>query len=71
MKTSFEKRNNGYQYDRTYTTNHDISILGDEVPKDLPPAEPHYLQSQIAADYKDDTEESVGSAEDYLKYKNF
>jgi hypothetical protein len=71
MKISFEKRNNGYQYDRTYTTNHEIAIEGDEVPSDLPPAEPHYLQSQIAAEYKDDTEESVGTAEDYLKYKNF
>ena len=71
MKILFEKRNNGYEYDRTYTSNHAIGIEGDEVPKDLPPAEPHYLQSQIAADYKEDTEESVGSAEDYLKYKNF
>ncbi|MBC7712698.1 MAG: hypothetical protein H7177_05140, partial [Rhizobacter sp.] len=71
MKASFEKRNNGYQYDRTYTSNHAIPIEGDAVPADLPPAEPHYLQSQIAADYRDDVEESVGTAEDYLKYKNF
>jgi DNA mismatch repair ATPase MutL len=71
MKISFEKRNNGYQYDRTYTSNHEIPIEGDEVPGNLPPAEPHYLQSQIAADYKEDIEESVGTAEDYLKYKNF
>jgi hypothetical protein len=67
----FEKRNNGYMPDRTYTSNHAIPIEGDAVPKDLPPAEPHLLQSQIAADYKEDDEESVGTAEDYLKYKNF
>lgn len=71
VKTLFEKRNNGYQYDRTYTSNHEIPVEGDPVPADLPPAEPHYLQSQIAADYSGDTEESVGTAEDYLKYKNF
>ncbi|MBY0414029.1 MAG: hypothetical protein K2Q18_07680 [Bdellovibrionales bacterium] len=70
MRTSFEKRNNGYQYDRTYTSNHEIPVEGDSVPSDIPPAEPHYLQSQIAADYSGDVEESVGTAEDYLKYKN-
>ena len=69
--TLFEKRNNGYQYDRTYTTNHAIPIEGDIVPSDLAPAEPHLLQSQIAADYSGDEEESVGTAEDYLKYKGF
>ena len=71
VKTLFEKRNNGYQYDRIYTTNHEISIEGDAVPEDLAPAEPHLLQSQIAADYSGDVEESVGTAEDYLKYKGF
>jgi len=71
VKTLFEKRNNGYQYDRIYTTNHEIPVEGDAVPEDLPPAEPHLLQSQIAADYSGDVEESVGTAEDYLKYKGF
>ena len=71
VMTLFEKRNNGYQYDRTYTSNHAIPIEGDVVPGDLPPAEPHLLRSQIAADYSEDIEESVGSADDYLKYKGF
>jgi hypothetical protein len=71
VQTLFEKRNNGYMPDRTYTSNHAISIEGDAVPSDLPPAEPHLLQSQIKADYSGDEEESVGTAEDYLKYKNF
>lgn len=69
VKVLFEKRNNGLSNDRTYTSNHELPIEGDEVPGDLPPAEPHYLQSQKAADYSNDTEESVGTAEDYLKYK--
>lgn len=71
VKNLFEKRNNGYQYDRIYTTNHEIPVEGDAVPANLPPAEPHLLQSQIAADYSGDVEESVGTAEDYLKYKGF
>jgi hypothetical protein len=70
VRAMFEKRNNGLQYDRTYTSNHEIGIEGDPVPNDLPPAEPHFLQSQIAADYSEDKEESVGTADDYLKYKN-
>nr|BDT28239.1 hypothetical protein BHI3_17050 [Bacteriovorax sp. HI3] len=70
VKVLFEKRNNGYQNDRIYTTNHELPIEGDVVPEDLPPAEPHLLQSQINCDYSDDTEESVGTAEDYLRYKN-
>ncbi len=70
IKVLFEKRNNGYQNDRIYTTNHELPIEGDVVPEDLPPAEPHLLQSQINCDYSEDTEESVGTAEDYLRYKN-
>lgn len=70
VKTIFEKRNNGYQNDRTYTSNHELPIEGDVVPDDLPPAEPHLLQSQINCDYSEDTEESIGTAEDYLRYKN-
>ena len=70
VRTLFEKRNNGLAPDRIYTSNHELSIEGDEVPKDLAPAEPHLLQSQISADFAEDKEESVGTAEDYLKYKN-
>ena len=40
--TLFEKRNNGYQYDRIYTTNHAIAVEGDIVPADarLLPGDP-------------------------------
>lgn len=70
VRDLFEKRNNGYQYDRIYTQNHSLPIEGDIVPNDIAPAEPHLLQSQISADFAGDTEESVGTADDYLKYKN-
>lgn len=70
VKDLFEKRNNGYQYDRTYTSNHEIPVEGELVASDVVAEDPHLLQSQIQANYMDDTEESVGSLEDYLKYKN-
>lgn len=66
----FEKRNNGLRPDTIYTTNHQITdeekivVSADQV------EDPHFLQSQQAADYSGDTEESVGTVDDYLKYKN-
>lgn len=65
----FEKRNNGLRPDTIYTTNHEI-IEGTVVVPAEEIEDPHFLQSQRAADYSADTEESVGTADDYLKYKN-
>lgn len=70
VRELFEKRNNGYQNDRIYTTNHELPIEGDKVPEDLIPEDPHLLQSQVNCDFSNDTEESIGTAEDYLRYKN-
>jgi hypothetical protein len=66
----FEKRNNGLRPDNIYTTNHDITEVGEVPGPDAPPEDPHFLQSQKSADYSGDTEESVGNADDYLRYKN-
>lgn len=66
----FEKRNNGLRPDTIYTTNHEITETGEVPGPDAPPEDPHYLQSQKSADYSGDTEESVGNADDYLRYKN-
>lgn len=66
----FEKRNNGLHPDNIYTTNHEIPTVGDNPPPENEPADPHFLHSQKIADFKEDKEESVGTAEDYLKYKN-
>ncbi|MGZ3788540.1 MAG: hypothetical protein ACXVLQ_08465 [Bacteriovorax sp.] len=66
----FEKRNNGLSLDTIYTTNHEISESGENPPPETEWKDPHFLQSQQAANYADDTEESVGSLDDYLKYKN-
>jgi hypothetical protein len=69
-KALFEKRNNGLRPDTIYTTNHELPAEGDVPPPEMEWADPHLLQSQTLADYANDTEESVGTLEDYLKYKN-
>lgn len=66
----FEKRNNGLSPDNIYTTNHEIPVIGDNPPPETEWADPHYLRSQQITEYKSDKEESVGSLDDYLKYKN-
>ena len=66
----FEKRNNGLRPDNTYTSNHEIPVEGELPPAETSFEDPHFLQSQLAANYADDKEESVGTLDDYLKYKN-
>lgn len=66
----FEKRNNGLSQDNIYATNHELPLAGENPPIETESANPHFLQSQQLANYADDKEESVGSADDYLKYKN-
>lgn len=65
----FEKRNNGLKPDIIYATNHELPLEAAPVSDDLVIEDPHLLQSQINCDFSGDTEESVGEAEDYLKYK--
>jgi len=68
-KEIFEQRINGLKLDLTYSTNHNIDI-NEKIELDkLVIEDPHLLQSQIKADYSNDVEESVGSIEDYNKYK--
>ena len=66
----FEKRNNGLSLDNIYTTNHEIAVTGENHPPENEPADPHFLHSQKIADFREDKEESMGSLDDYLKYKN-
>lgn len=66
----FEKRNNGLRPDNIYTANHELPLVGENPPPQTEWADPHFLQTQQAANFAGDTEESVGCAEDYLKYKN-
>lgn len=66
----FEKRNNGLKADNIYTSTHEIAATGENPPSDTEIDDPHFLQSQKLANYADDNEESVGTLDDYLKYKN-
>ena len=59
----------GKPEDRDYTTNHQISPEQVSVPTEGDFEDPHVLESQKAADFKNDTEESVGSIDDYKKLK--
>ncbi|MDD4973530.1 MAG: hypothetical protein PHY93_04225 [Bacteriovorax sp.] len=66
----FEKRNNGLSPDNIYTSNHEIPMTGENPPPEAEWADPHFTYSQQLADYAGDKEESTGSLDDYLKYKN-
>ena len=55
--------------DQSYSTSNNQSTLGENVPTDIEPLNPHLLKTQIDTDYKTDTEESVGTMEDYRSYK--
>lgn len=66
----FEKRNNGLKQDNIYTTNHELPLIGENPPPVAEWNDPHFLQTQKSADYSKDKEESVGTVEDYLSYKN-
>lgn len=65
----FEKKNNGLVVDSTYSTLNAESLEASTQVVAEGPADPHYMQSQKLASYKEDKEESVGSKADYEKYK--
>ena len=65
----FEKRNNGLALDTTYSTLNADLLAASLTNANQEPSDPHYMQSQKAATYRDDKEESVGSKDDYEKYK--
>tara|TARA_R110000868_G_scaffold38661_1_gene135062 strand:- start:74635 stop:75258 length:624 start_codon:yes stop_codon:yes gene_type:complete len=59
----------GKPEDRAYTSNHNLSPEQTEVPTVGDFEDPHVLESQKASNFKDDTEESVGTIDDYKKLK--
>ncbi len=58
-----------YPADRQFSSTHDLGPKGEEVPFAGDFEDPHLLPTQIEADYSNDTEESIGSIEDYKNYK--
>jgi hypothetical protein len=66
---TFKAKVDGLKFDSTYSDNHEISFEAEPVSFDSGAAEPHYLETQKNSSFSDDTEESVGSLEDYQAYK--
>lgn len=67
-----KRRTERYQLDLTYSTNHNLDPSAGKVEVSEEEIEdPHFKESQAEAFelYKDDTEESEGTYEDYLKLK--
>lgn len=62
---------NGYPEDRQYSKTHELTPKGDAVAFDGDFDDPHLLKSQQEAKlaYAEDTEESVGTIDDYKTYK--
>ncbi|MBL7663893.1 MAG: hypothetical protein JNM93_02080 [Bacteriovoracaceae bacterium] len=63
-----QKRTDGYKLDLDYSTNNNISAVGDNVPAG-PHKEQHINDKQLnRPSYANDREESVGTDDDYIKY---
>jgi len=69
LKDQFNAKYNSLKIDHTYCENHEISPEVGTVETQGDFDDPHLLPTQIQADFKQDTEESVGSIEDYNQYK--
>lgn len=70
LKEKFDQKGNKNSLDLIYSENHEIEPFPEVKP--IPAEEivdPHLLSSQIETDYKNDTEESSGTIDDYKKYK--
>ncbi|TNF00336.1 MAG: hypothetical protein EP326_06610 [Deltaproteobacteria bacterium] len=68
-KTKFIEKYDSYTLDTTYTSNRAMPIEGDRVETKGEFEDPHYLPSQAESDFSQDTEESMGTMDDYLAYK--
>ncbi len=69
QKEVLSKRVNLYPEDNQYTQDHNIPKEGDIVNFTGDFEDPHLLPTQKAEKWSEDTEESEGTFEDYLKYK--
>lgn len=58
-----------YPEDRQFTQTHQLEPVGDAVDFEGDFEDPHLLPTQKATEWANDTEESVGTMEDYNKYK--
>lgn len=69
QKEAFEKKYNGSPLDLTYSQTRNLPAQSERVKFSDKFEDPHVLKSQKETDYSSDTEESIGTLEDYQKYK--
>lgn len=69
QKDAFERKYNGNPVDLTYSQSHNLPAQPERVKFADKFEDPHVLKSQQEADFSSDTEESIGTFEDYQKYK--
>jgi len=60
-----------YPEDTIYSTNHDLNKKGDKPIDDYQVKDPHFLNSQRETDYSADTQESIGTLDDYNQIKQY
>jgi len=68
FKEEFNAKYDGLKQDTTYSTNHELDP-GLQEPEVHEIEDPHLLPTQVDHEFKGDEEESVGSIDDYNKYK--
>lgn len=69
QKEVLEQKVNMYPEDRHYSSVNNISPDGERVPFSGEFEDPHLLPTQKSEQWQNDTEESIGSMEDYYQYK--
>lgn len=70
-RKNFEARYESIKPDTIYSSNHNLNDDSYKIPEEeLVIEDPHLLESQKRAAFSQDTEESMGSLEDYKSYKN-
>ncbi len=70
QRETLEKKINAYKLDTIFSEAHNTGLQG-EAPPNGPFKNPHITQEQLEReDFSRDTQESVGTMDDYLKYKD-
>ncbi len=70
QKDVLNQKINGYPEDRQYSSEHNLTPKGDEISHVGDFEDPHLLPTQKASNWAEDTEESIGTMEDYQHYKD-
>ena len=69
QKDLIRAKNDPYPQDRQYSTDHNLDSEGDNVRVTGEFFDEHLLETQKSENWAEDTEESIGTMDDYAKYK--